>query len=162
MRWLFVIALLAWACGEHYNHFKDCLDGCDQIRPFVAPSPGIDGSSCSVFKTTAGAEITCTDGTSAQIMNGRDGAMGETGSTGPSGIQGQMGNPGTSIRPVLLCPEVPGAFPEVLLCINDHLYAVYDANRPGEVHYTEVVPGYYRSTDGRECRFRVLTGCEIE
>ena len=64
---------------------------------------GADGSSCSVTQTASGATLTCTDGTSASLLNGNDGLdgaqglqgpIGPPGATGPAGPQGAQGAPG--------------------------------------------------------------------
>lgn len=49
--------------------------------------PGEDGSSCSVAQVPDGAIISCTDGTSAVVLNG---------TTGTAGIDGQPGEPGVA------------------------------------------------------------------
>jgi hypothetical protein len=49
----------------------------------------------------------------------------------------------------------------VMQCIDSKLYAVYDDGTVGGVHYTVIVPGNYRSTDGRGCLFTVTDGCSV-
>lgn len=59
------------------------------------------------------------------------------------------------------CPEEVTAFPEVLVCINGgELFALYYA--PPNSFLTPLIPGNYRTTDKRECSFRVVSGCEVE
>ena len=64
---------------------------------------GADGSSCSVTQAASGATLTCTDGTSASLLNGNDGLdgaqglqgpIGPPGATGPAGPQGAQGATG--------------------------------------------------------------------
>ena len=72
---------------------------------------GADGSSCSVTQADSGAMLTCTDGTSASLLNGNDGldgaqglqgpiglpgATGPQGPAGPQGLAGERGSPGLS------------------------------------------------------------------
>ena len=52
---------------------------------------GADGSSCSANDVPEGAQIICTDGTSATVSNG---APGEPGSDGAPGADGAQGDPG--------------------------------------------------------------------
>jgi hypothetical protein len=88
---------------------------------------------------------------------------GAPGPQGPAGEQGPPGLNGTFITPVLPCPDLAGAFPEVLLCIDETLYAVYDGNGANkDVRYVELIPGNYVTTDGRGCNFTVIQNCEIQ
>lgn len=93
-------------------------------------------------------------------------ACGVQGPPGPQGPQGEQGAPGLSgsiVTPVVTCPSLPGSYPEVLLCIDDVLFAVYaDGGSATKVRYVELPPGVYTTTDGRDCTFRVISGCEIE
>lgn len=69
------------------------------------------------------------------------------------------------IEVVELCPELEGDYPEVLFRIEDKLYANYDGGKDKD-RLVEVVPGpdtgYYKTTDGRECFFKVTEDYEIE
>lgn len=94
---------------------------------------------------------------------GDKGDQGPEGTTGPKGDTGDAGQDATvSIYPVIACPQLAGSFPEVMLCIANRLFAVYDSSQLGRVHYTEVIPGNYVTTDGRSCFFTVVSGCNIQ
>lgn len=93
--------------------------------------------------------------------NGRDGDTGPVGPEGPVGVPGQAGVSTVAVYPVVFCPTVAGSYPEVGLCIGNRLYAVYDGN-PSQVHYTEIPPGTYSTTDGRSCTFTVSANCVIQ
>lgn len=149
--------------------------------------PGKDGTSCSVTQEAYGAMVTCTDGTQAYVwngingrdgingtngMNGQDGAQGsqgEKGDTGAQGTQGEKGEKGDqglpgvdgiNIVPVVLCPETSGSYPEVALCIDNNLYAVYNEN-PTRTRFVLIPAGQYQTTDGRHCTFTVTSACNI-
>jgi len=85
---------------------------------------------------------------------------------GPQGIQGDAGPrgaDGTQITIVQFCPGVtptyPTTFPEVGLCIDNQLYAVYSANNGFLVLVT---PGRYSSNAiGSSCSFTVLPNCVV-
>jgi hypothetical protein len=94
------------------------------------------------------------------------GPPGEVGPVGPAGrdgesIQGLPGTPGSQITPMTVCPLAPGAYPEVLLCIDSALYAVFNDSGT-TTRYVMVPPGRYVSTDGRQVQFSVADACEIE
>lgn len=94
--------------------------------------------------------------------DGKDGANGSDGSPGQPGSPGAPGVVGSIVTPVLPCPGIVGPYAEVLFCVDERLYAVYDGGTPGQVHYTEVVPGSYVTTDGRSCHFTVTSGCDLQ
>jgi hypothetical protein len=48
-----------------------------------------------------------------------------------------------------------------LLCIDDVLYAVFNASA-NETRLTVVGPGNYITTDGRACHFTVVNACTIQ
>lgn len=137
---LLPLLLLVLGCGE-YN--TDCINGCNLI---VEGSPGPQGPAGS--PGPAGR-----DG-----VDGNPGKDGEPGVRGPAGPQGA---PGTRVAPVLPCPSLPGNYPEVLLCIDNALYAVYN-DTGTTTRYVLVPPGTYRTTDGRACYFQVIEGCNIK
>lgn len=89
--------------------------------------------------------------------------QGPVGDTGPAGPQGQTGASGSTVREVQLCPGTPtypSVFPEVALCINNTLYAVYSANNGFLVRLT---PGRYSSNAiGSRCSFTVFDNCVVE
>ena len=92
---------------------------------------------------------------------GVQGAVGDTGAVGATGAQGFPGHDGSVITPVVPCPADTSGYPEVLLCIDSVLYAVYDDSGT-DVHYAVIPPGSYRTTDGRQCTFAVTAGCGIK
>jgi hypothetical protein len=137
-----------------------------------------DGTQAKVVSGSQGAQgqpgIVGADGKSVVGPKGDTGATGADGETviGPQGIAGvdgqsvvgpagAPGTPGTVITPVVPCPGQPYA--EVLLCISEKLYAVFDSGQPGAVHYTEVIPGTYTTTQNAgNCSFTVVAGCEVQ
>lgn len=102
----------------------------------------------------------CTKG--PQGAQGIPGPQGPSGNTGATGISGAAGTNGTVITIIQFCPGVetyPSVFPEVGLCINNKIYAVYSKN---DGFLTEVVPGAYNSNAvGSNCNFTVLPNCVI-
>lgn len=113
--------------------------------------PGSNGSSCSVTTVspggvapTGGAIISCTDGTSALVLNGSN------------------GNDGTLVTPTQLCSGVssyPTTFVEVAFCINNRLYGVY-SDRGGFL--TEVLQGTWSSNGiNSSCTFTVGPNCQV-
>lgn len=116
---------------------------------------GLNGTSCTVSNTGL---VTCGD-TSYQIpapSPGEIGPQGNPGQVGPAGVSG------TTLYPVLPCPSLAGNYPEVFLCIANILYAVYDSGQSGQVHYAQIGPGSYITTDNRQCFFSVISGCVIQ
>lgn len=98
---------------------------------------------------------------------GATGAQGATGSTGATGSQGTQGIPGVDTTPITVvqfCPNVtpqyPSTFPEVGICLQNRIYAVYSAN---DGFLTEVPPGVYSSNAiGSACTFTILPNCGIQ
>lgn len=96
---------------------------------------------------------------------GEQGEEGSVGSVGAVGPAGPAGSNGTIITVVQFCQgtsgsEYPTTFPEVGLCINGNIYAVYSAN---DGFLTEIVPGVYDSNAvGSACTFTVEEGCLIK
>jgi hypothetical protein len=138
---------------------------------------GDKGDSCTVEQGVDFSTLSCEDGRIAVVSNGAIGPQGDKGDTGSqgqkgdkgdqgeageAGIDGSNGTPGTTIFPVVACPTNTSGYPEVMLCIDNSLYAVYDSSVPGAVHYAKITPGYYVSTDGRSCYFTLVNGCEIK
>lgn len=114
------------------------------------------------FLVSCGANIKGKDGEPGkpgpQGIQGESGEQGEIGVQGPAGRDGQDGS---HITPVIPCPDDTRSYPEVLLCIDNQLYAVYD-QEPNKVRYVQVSPGTYTTTDGRSCTFTVADGCNIK
>lgn len=142
-----ILILLLASCGQQL----DCVDGCTPHYTVIAGSPGPQGANGS--PGPAGSP-------------GRDGVgiLGDTGAPGMPGSPGPIGPAGaasTQVYPVFPCPTVGGSYPEVFLCIDSVLYAVYNDSGT-TTRYVQVPPGNYRTTDGRSCYFRVVEGCTIQ
>lgn len=97
--------------------------------------------------------------------DGKTGAQGNIGPMGPSGnpgLQGPAGINGTVITLIQFCPgtpSYPSTFPEVGMCINNQIYAVYSAN---DGFLTLIPPGTYNSNAiGSTCSFQVLPDCQV-
>lgn len=149
-----------------------------------------DPKNCTTLKQDAATIVTCPDGTTSVVSDGSkgeqgdkgetgatgaDGSKGETGetgatgATGSSGSNGQNGNDGrdgTDATPITItqfCPgnvNYPNVFPEVGLCINSKIYAVFWDR--GQAFMAEVPPGAYRSTStSLACNFTVQSNCII-
>ena len=131
---------------------------------------GAVGTSCTVFQTTEGADIICGE-TKASVAHGEQGPTGPQGSQGIAGRDGTdgvdgkdgaPGLPGSSITPVIPCPNKSGSFPEVLLCIDNKLYAVFvETGSTKTVRYSQIPAGNYQTTDGRSCNFTVSNSCTL-
>lgn len=156
---LMYLALFALTGCAPYNRGKQGLQGSPAkplpvlVRPATASECPYGGSN-----VTIGTAVT-------SICNGATGSTGSTGSPGESivGPAGSNGIPGTVISIVQFCPGVvasyPTTFPEVGLCIDSKLYAVYSANE-GFLAY--IPPGLYESNAvGSACTFTVLENCVI-
>lgn len=97
------------------------------------------------------------------LLTNACGPQGPQGATGATGLQGPPGANGTQITVIQFCPgtpSYPSTFPEVGLCINEQIYAVYSAN---DGFLTLVTPGYYASNAiGSACNFTVLPNCVVQ
>src|ERR1700677_3386138 len=85
------------------------------------------------------------------------------GQQGPPGPQGPEGISTYDAQPIQFCgnatPSYPTTFPEVGLCIQGQLYAVYSAN---DGFLALIPPGNYESNAiGSACNFTVGPGCAI-
>jgi hypothetical protein len=99
--------------------------------------------------------------TGATGAQGQQGVQGEQGNVGPQGEVGPQGADGTSITVVKFCSQTasyPSTFPEVGLCINGSLFAVYSTNGG----FLALLPnGTYSSNGvGSSCTFTV-NGCTV-
>jgi hypothetical protein len=169
---------------------KDGEDPSPRTTPKTGPQ-GPSGTSCYVTPNDDGALIECGDGSKAQVNHGEQGSVGpkgDTGQMGPTGkagdkgepgrdglsgkdgtdgingsdgIDGSPGSPGSLIVPIIPCPSRVGQYPEVLMCIDDKLYAVFVGSGLNSVRYSEIPPGRYQTTDGRACNFSVTSGCTL-
>lgn len=133
------------------------IAGTQNFTPTVGPAgmqgpageTGNSGTSCSVSSVSNGAVITCGN-TSAVVLNGVD------------GTDGLDGNDGTQVDIVTPCPATANNHSEQLLCIADELLAVFVASN-NQIRLTKLVIGTnYQTTDGRQCQFVYLGGCEIQ
>ena len=129
---------------------------------------GSDGTSCSVatvyvgsaVAVNGGALLTCTDGTSALIVNGANGTNGVDGATGAQGATGAVGpqgQPGTMFKSVQFCPGLtptyPTTFAEVGFVIGTDVYGVYSAN---DGFMAFLPPGRYSSNGiNASCNFTI-------
>lgn len=98
------------------------------------------GSSCSVVPTKHGSSVVCTDGTSTNLENGRDGERGEDGQD--------------AIIEVINPCDPQMKHDEVIFRLADGRLFGYFENK-GRRYLTLLVPGQYETTDGTTCRFTV-------
>lgn len=115
-------------------------------------SAGRDGSSCSTTQAIGGVLVSCTDGTSAVILNGKDGTNGTDGVNAPP-------TPYTVTELVDPCGKQT-TYDEVLMRLaNNQLIAHYAS---GSLQYLTVIgPGSYITTDGSNCYFSVDSNLQI-
>lgn len=97
---------------------------------------------------------------------GPQGPRGETGAQGATGERGEQGTPGEDgkdaiLEVILLCPEIEGAYPEYLLRLEDGLFGVYFDHKKKTTFLAKVIPGRYKTTDGRSCSFTVTESLEV-
>ena len=121
-----------------------------------AGDQGIPGSSCTVTGSPEGAEITCTDGTSATIRNGRDGSP---------GVDGQDGEDALDIVEVVdPCGDKAGVQDEVLLRLaTGQLVVLFADNSNGKnARLVVLEPGNYITTDGSSCKFPVDNNYQLK
>lgn len=87
---------------------------------------------------------------------GKDGVPGSVGQQGPQGVQGEPGDDGQDSEPaevIVLCPHITVSYPEVVLKMNGNLYGT--KTKSGKSYLVELVPGTYRTQDGRNCDYVV-------
>lgn len=141
------------------------LSGCgSDVGTHVVTGPagpqgqsGANGSGCSVSLVSVsssfpngGSLITCGDGSSTVVMNGKN------------GLNGQAGTPGTVISTIKLCGadnSYPNTFTEDAICINNTLYGVMSVNGG---FLTALPPGQYSSNGiNSTCTFIVGANCKV-
>ncbi|MCB0801773.1 MAG: collagen-like protein [Flavobacteriales bacterium] len=123
------------------------------------------GLSCSTKQVADGSLITCPDGSSSYVYNGKQGDVGPVGPQGETGPQGEAGSDGLNgsngsngsngidafitgyIDP---CGDHSGP-DEVLFTLSDGRYAAWYLDL-GLVILTD---GSYRTTDNQQCRFTI-------
>lgn len=119
---------------------------------------------CYISKVDGGVMITCSNGTTAAVLNGTNGVdgqdglkgdKGDTGETGAKGDQGIQGIAGTSVSIVQFCPGYAAtSFPEVGFKINGKIYCEYYSPPSSGLVY--LPPGNYRSTQtSAPCNFSI-------
>lgn len=139
---LTLIALSNSGCSDHIM-FVSGPKG-DVGAPGNTGPMGPPGTSCFVVSALGGANINCSDGSSAPILDGLNGA------------------PGTTISIVQFCAgatSYPTTFVEVGFCINNELWAVYSESNGFMV---KVPPGIYQShAHNSSCTFTVAPNCVI-
>lgn len=139
------------------------ITACGNNAVVLKPTP------CTTKAVSNGVSVNCPDGTNSFVANGSDGASGISGSNGSDGQNGLDGSNGingtngTVITSIQLCngitPSYPSTFPEVALCIDNQLYAVYSANDGFLVLLT---PGVYSSNGiNASCTFTVGQNCGV-
>jgi hypothetical protein len=108
---------------------------------------GSDGSSCTVTQGTGEATISCTDGTSAVVHDGQDGADGQDAPPTDYTVVG-------TIDP---CGDHPSVVDEVLLRLqNGQLLVLFADNSNGKNPRLAILPpGSYATSDGSNCKFTV-------
>jgi len=138
----------------------------------------LSAKHCSARESIEGVIISCPGSADAIVRNGVDGingiegeagAKGEKGDTGEqgekgdAGEQGESGTPGTVVTMIIPCPELPGAHPEQLMCINDTLYAVFAPTSGNQIRLVELLDNTnYVTTDNRSCYFRTTNNCILQ
>ena len=143
---------------------------------------GQDGSACSVVEAqnSSGSLISCADGTTAFIRNGKDGTDGQDGEDGTDGqdgedgedgAEGQDGEDGTDgqdgldfvQRVIDPCgQETTHGLDEVLLVLQSgDILAYYN---DGQNQYLTILKRnkHYVTTDGTGCKFKVTKDGEIK
>lgn len=136
MKKLLIISMLAILAS---------CSGKDGLNGSVGPK-GADGSSCSVTQTINGLIISCTDGTSAVLLNGKDG---EDAPSTPYSIT-EIINP---------CGDSPG-FDEILFRTHSNQIIAHFSSG-GLQFLTILSPGSYRTTDSESCLFSINSNMEV-
>jgi hypothetical protein len=122
---------------------------------------GNNGSSCSVEDMIGGAIISCTDGTSAILLDGQDGASGRDGLDGKDGKDGMD----ASLLPFSIVGFVDPCGPqstydEILIQLtNGQIVAHFSSGT--RQFLASIGPGNYITTDGTGCRFTVRSDMTI-
>lgn len=145
-------------CGDQIAEVKNGQDG----QNGADGAPGVDGQDGAPGEQ---GEAGPAGPQGVSGSNGLDGRNGSDGVDGSDGLPGTPGIPGSLITPIIPCPNKPGSFPEVLLCIDNKLYAVFVGGTGGnakEVRYSQIPAGNYMTTDGRSCAFHVTNTCNLE
>lgn len=146
---------------------KDGQDGATGAPGVQGPqgetgANGNDGSSCSVTENMiGGAIISCTDGTSAVVLDGQDGASGRDGLDGKDGKDGMD----ASLLPFSIVGFVDPCGPqstydEILIQLtNGQVVAHFSSGN--RQFLTSIGPGTYITTDGTGCIFTIQNDMTI-
>lgn len=141
MKYAVVILLTLVGCGHAQQEFADAL-GCT-----------VAGNNCP------GVDYNDPNLRGPQGPQGNPGTPGEIGPTGPQGPRGADGTPVSTIQFCPGTPSYPSRFPEVGVCIDGNLYAVYSTNGG---FLALLTPGRYSSNAvGSRCSFTVFSGCSV-
>lgn len=115
---------------------KKLLIVCILLVSCGQPSQQIVQESCTIVQNGNNVTLTCPNGSTATFMNS---------------------------TMVQFCPGTavyPSSFPEVGICLNNQIYAVYSVNSG---FLTLIPPGNYSSNAvGSSCNFTVLPNCQIQ
>jgi hypothetical protein len=148
--------------GKDGNNGSDGAKGPkgDSGQPGVSPPPPQVGAApATLAECSSGGVHISVNGIDTIICNGINGSNGTNGNNGNNGTNGTD----ATVTFIQLCPGItptyPSTFPEVGVCVNNVLYAVYSANGG---FLTEVTPGTYSSNGiNASCTFTVLSGCMV-
>ncbi len=116
------------------------ISSCGRLHPHSQAA-----APCTVSSNSLGSYINCPDGSSTFVANGIDGSDGLDGSV---------------VEFVDPCPAIVVAHPELLMKIDNILYAVYASGT--KIHLTKLGPGNYATTDGRFCYFTINANGELQ
>lgn len=101
---------------------------------------------CNHEQLESGILVNCKDGSSYYVNHGEDGV------DGANGVNAYL-------ERIELCPSIPGAFKESIFRDNEGFWALYYSKK--EAFLTELSPGSYVTTDGRDCSFEITEDMEV-
>ncbi len=131
---------------------RDGQDGADGLAGKDGQD-GTNGSSCSAARVSNGVLISCTDGTSAIVLDGQNGTNGTNG-------QNAQVPPHAIVEVIDVCGNQAGALDEVLLRTQDGRLLAHYAS--GALQFLTVLePGTYKTTDSTRCQFTVNANNQI-
>lgn len=125
-------------------------------------------SSCAAKKVSGGVLLTCDDGSSNLIHDGKignpgapgsDGNKGDKGDDGATGPQGPKGDD-AQLQVIDPCGDAPGIIDEVVIKMPDGSFlALLTANLSGDYSRLALLPdGSYVTSDGSNCLFSIAGG----
>lgn len=110
-----------------------------------------NSNGCTVKKVDNGSEISCSDGSSVLIKDGKDGV---NGNAGEDGIDGKDGK--DSVTKIIdPCGPYENGYDEILICFNDGRILAYFEDKTYR-HLSLITEGSYITTDEQKCRFDVI------